>query len=54
MEQAGKRRVSRSAGAGRSVTIKDLAAELGLYPDALKLLAGEKVRLENGTTVFTA
>ncbi|RYE87305.1 MAG: LacI family transcriptional regulator [Hyphomicrobiales bacterium] len=30
MEQSGKRRVSRSAGAGRSVTIKDLAAELGL------------------------
>ena len=31
-----------------------LAAELGLYPDALKLLAGEKVRLESNTAVFTA
>jgi len=30
MEQAGKRRLSRGAGSGRSVTIKDLAAELGL------------------------
>jgi folate-dependent phosphoribosylglycinamide formyltransferase PurN len=31
-----------------------LAVEHRLYPDALKLLASGKVRLENGSANFTA
>jgi phosphoribosylglycinamide formyltransferase-1 len=36
-----------------SLANRVLAIEHGLYPAALKLLATEKVRLENGATAFT-
>ena len=38
----------------QSLADRVLAVEHKLYPEALKLLAADKVKLENGLAVFTA